>query len=75
MVADLVQSEQLMLDDPVIELEPARPQEQRTPPAFRDETAPAQRVREQEQPGPYRGEPACVNSPSDTRPTARVDLS
>ena len=51
MVADLVQSEQLVLDDPVIQLEPARPQQQRTPSAFRDETAAAQRVASRNSPG------------------------
>jgi hypothetical protein len=31
--------------------------------SFRDETAPAQRVREQEQPGHHRDEPARVEQP------------
>jgi hypothetical protein len=42
---------------------PSRPEQQRSPPAFRDETAPAQRVREQEQPGHHRDEPARVKQP------------
>jgi len=59
-IADLVQSEQLVLHDPVVELESADPEQQAARPPFRDEAAPAVRIGQQEKTGDHRDEPARV---------------
>jgi hypothetical protein len=70
-----MQSEQLVLHDPVVELESAGPEQQAAPPPFRDEAAPAVRIGKQEKTGDHRDEPARVNKPSDISRTANVGLS
>ena len=74
MIADLVQSEQLVLHDPVIELESAGLEQQGAPPPFRDEAAPAVRIGQQEKTGDHRGEPARVKQAVRHQPDGQRGL-
>ena len=73
-IADLVQSEQLVLHDPVVELESADPEQQAARPPFRDEAAPAVRIGQQEKTGDHRDEPARMKQAVRHQPDSQRGL-